>query len=293
MKFKILFFHLIFFSFAPCFLLNAQPLEHITELPDKLFESSAVETANDGTIWTLNDSGGEAAIYKCDLFGNISRTVYLNGRQNRDWEDMCRDDEGNIYVGDIGNNSNNYRYLYIYKIPDPDLHQKGKTDSEEIRFYFEDQKSYPPRQKNRNFDCESMFWFNDSIYLLTKHRTMPMATNLYVIPAKPGKYVAKKRGHFKTGQAATDEHPFFDYWICSADISPDGKKVALLTGNKVWIFHSMNGSNFLDGHYELIPLGPNTQKEALVFKNNDELWITDEYWRDRKKGGNLYCLKLE
>ncbi|MCD6544741.1 MAG: hypothetical protein J7K34_09555 [Flavobacteriaceae bacterium] len=61
----------------------------------------------DGRIITHNDSGGEHALYEIDILnGSVKRTVIIKNAQNKDWEDICQDDNF-IYICDIGNNSNN------------------------------------------------------------------------------------------------------------------------------------------------------------------------------------------
>ena len=83
------------------------------QLPQKAFKLSAtlnevsglyLETPNH--FWWLNDGGNKAALYQTDGAGNITKTIALPRFQNRDWEDLSKDDKGNIYIGDFGNNTN-------------------------------------------------------------------------------------------------------------------------------------------------------------------------------------------
>lgn len=246
----------------------------------------------DGQVWNLNDSGGEAALYLCDTTGQLLRTLKITNAWNRDWEDMTADSAGNFFIGNMGNNANNNKDLSIFKIANPDACKADSITAELITFEYEDQKAFPPKKKEMNFDCEAIIWSGGYLYLFTKHRSLPMATNLYRIPDRKGHHIARKIGSFQMEAPQEGEHPIFDYWITAADISPDGRQVALLSGNKLWLFYDYKEDHFLDGKHEVIRLGATTQKEALCFINNDEVFITDEFLVQFKVGQNLYRLKL-
>ena len=106
---------------------------------------------------------------------------------------------------------------------------------------------------------------------------------MYKIPAKKGKYVAEIVGEFNNCSN-------LECWITSADISDDGKKVALLSQKNVLIFTDFKEDNFLSGNHQKIELTHRSQKEGITFKDNNTLLITDE--RSGGTGGNLYELKL-
>jgi hypothetical protein len=289
---------ILFKSFAVFLLLSGnillgQDLITIAKLPSIINESSGIEETGENSIWTFNDSGGSAELYHCDTIGNLLRTLKINNAWNRDWEDITQDLEGNMYIGNFGNNNNTNKDLTIFKIQNPDKILTDTTSANKISFLFEDQYSFPPSRDSLNFDCEAMFWFKKNLYLFTKHRTLPMATNLYRIPDIAGHHVAKKIGAFYTGKASGSEHQLFDYWITAADISPDGTRICLVSGNKLWVFYDFSGDNFFDGKHVKIDLGGNTQKEAVCFVTNNVLYISDEYWTNRGMGGNLYKINID
>ena len=78
--------------------------------------------------------------------------------------------------------------------------------------------------------------------------------------------------------------------ITSIAISPDEKKVALLTHKKVWILSDFTSDDFTKGKSTKIDLNHLSQKEAITFKNNTTLLIADE--KVKKEGGYLYEFKL-
>lgn len=71
-----------------------------------LKEASAVAVSKvSDLIWVAEDSGNKNKIYGLDTDGKITHTVTLENAKNVDWEDLTADEEGNLYVGDFGNNS--------------------------------------------------------------------------------------------------------------------------------------------------------------------------------------------
>lgn len=272
---------------------HGQTLEKYAKLPSKINESSGITVSDPNKIWTFNDSGGASELYQIDTLGHLTRTLKINKAWNRDWEDITKDVDGNIYIGNIGNNGNASKDLTIFKISNPDAIEQDAISATLISFRFEDQKEFPPDTSQFNYDCEAMIWFNQQIYLFTKHRSFPMATNLYRIPAEEGAHIAKKIGTFSLSEAGYKPKEYWSQWITAAAMSPNEKTICLLNGSKLWVFYDFENDNFFDGKYKLINLGKNTQKEAVCFTSDTEVYITDEYWKSSDTGGNLYKLDLK
>lgn len=258
-------------------------LKVIADLPKALNEASGIET-HDDLIWMINDSGNAPKLFGLSPDGKIKKTLKIHAKNN-DWEDLASDSEGNIYIGDFGNNANKRKNLAILKVNHDSLNNTGKIDIERISFHYPDQKKFPPKKKKLHFDCEAFFHFKDSLYLFTKSRVKGDfgKTNLYRIPAKQGKYVAELVSSFNSC-------PEIDCWITSADISDDGKKVVLLNSKSVWVFTDFTGTNFFNGKAMEIPLNHISQKESICFKDENTLYITDE--KAHGIEGNLYELKI-
>lgn len=266
----------------------AQPskLQILGELPGELREASACEYAS-GTIWITEDHGNKAELYALDKNARQKHTLILSGISNNDWEELSSDPDGNLYIGDFGNNDNKRRDLAIYKI---DVKMLGKAETgiaSKTTFYYEEQREFPPKKSQRIFDCEAFFAWGDYFYLFSKNRSPNFdgTTILYRIPNQPGNFAAQKISEFRTCA---------NYNRCAvtgADISPDGKKVALLTADKVFLFEGFSGDDFFSGKSREIGLGHFSQKEGIGFASNTELLVTDE--KDKKTGGNLYRLDLK
>jgi len=283
---------LSFFALLSITLSCSQTQENFSTLcalPKQLKEASACEISKASPlIWTIEDNHNDNILFGFNEKGELQKKIRITNVENNDWEDLTSDDEGNIYIGDFGNNDNDRQNLAIYKIKAEDLN-KDETEAESVvQFYYPEQTEFPPKKKDRIFDVESFLIFNGKFYLFTKNRSSKFdgTTVLYEVENNSAqKLPAKKLGSFVTCEQ------FNHCAVTSADISPDKSKVALLSSDKVWIFTNWKGNNFLSGNVEKIELNHHTQKEGLCFKDNHTILITDE--GNKTHTGNLYQLKLK
>ncbi len=265
---------------------NYGQLNYVAKLPSDLKEVSGVESIpNSANFWMVNDGGNYPRMYLVNVKGYISKTLYIEGR-NEDWEDVTKDSLGNIYIGDFGNNNNDRKQLKVYKLAATDIATKKSIVPEVIEFSFPNQKKFPPKKKDRHFDIESFFHYNGYLYMFTKSRVKKAygRTDLYKIPATPGTHEAE----FISTYTTCDD---LECWITSAAISPDGKKVVLLSHATVWQFTDFKDDDFLSGKMTKFDLGHTSQKEGICFKDNTTVYITDE--RSHGKGRNLYAFTLD
>ncbi|SEJ13207.1 hypothetical protein SAMN04487995_3381 [Dyadobacter koreensis] len=234
-------------------------ISKIGNLPDVANESSGIARTKKGTFWTHNDSGGKPELYEIDSTGRLLSTKVIPNSENKDWEDLAQDENGNIYIGDFGNNSNSRRALIVYKVP------QVTGETEKITFNYADQKEFPPSKDQLNFDCEAFFHHKDKLYLFSKNRSRQNRyVKLYELPSQKGNY-----------SVAPIDSIEIKTQVTSADISPDGKTFALLTYGKILTFGIDDGIiNFKK------PLGcfkfARKQAEAMIFVNNTDMIVTNE-----------------
>lgn len=262
-------------------------LTYLGKLPSKLNEISGITTNDGATIWAVEDNGNKNQIYAVNLEANLIKQFKIENAKNHDWEDLARDPEGNIYIGDFGNNNNERENLRILKVPNPDKVSGGKIQVEKIKFHYPEQKKFPPKKSKLRFDCEAFFYHNNFLYLITKDRARPYLgkAHIYRVPAEKGDYSAKLIGEFIS---CTDTQ------FCSitgADISPDGKKVALLGSGFIWLFTDFDSEDFTQGKLQTIDVLHRTQQESICFKDNNTILIADE--QSKTKGRNLYSYTLD
>lgn len=257
-------------------------------LPKKLKEVSGITYFPEtNLIYTLEDSGNKNEIYAINSEGKLNKTIAITNAQNVDWEDITKDKNGNIYIGDFGNNDNERQDLCIYKVAQNELNKEDAVAEYKISFSYPEQTEFPPKKKELFYDVEGFFEYQNYFYLFTKNRSKNFdgTAFIYKILNAPGIQKATKIGEFKTCD---------NYNHCvltSATISPDGKKVVLLSHDKIVLFKDYPGDLFNKGTQTEIHLNHFSQKEAIVFKDNTTLLIADE--KTNKVGGNVYEFKLK
>lgn len=224
-------------------------------LPVCINENSGLTNAwQENYYWTHNDGGGNAELYMIDKRGYVFDTLLINDAVNIDWEELTKDNEGNIYIGDFGNNNQARKDLCIYK------HKNNKT--QKITFRYADQTEFPAQK--RVFDCEAFFWHDGNLYLFSKDWSKKHHTKLYMIPDKAGDYTISPQ-----------DSVFLKSPVTAADISPDGKEFALLSYGKIYTFEISAGKIDFSKPKGCIKVGRN-QMEALNYINNTDFIMTNE-----------------
>lgn len=266
---------------------SGSDLKELYSLPKKLKEVSGITYfPENNLLYTLEDSGNKNAIYAIDSKGKLAKTITISNATNVDWEDITKDKAGNIYIGDFGNNDNKRRDLCIYKVAKNQLNNDLAKAEYKISFSYPEQKEFPPKKKELFFDVESFFEMNGYFYLFTKNRSKGFDGTVFIYKIKnaAGTQKAVKIGEFKTC------NNYNHCVLTSASLSPDGKKVALLSHDKVLLFKDFKGDLFHKGTQTEINLNHFSQKESIVFKDNNTLLIADE--KTNKIGGKVYEFKL-
>lgn len=260
----------------------------ITKLPKSITESSGLATYDANHVWTIEDSGNGDELYKIDFDGKIVKKLEVKNAKNHDWEDLTTDSNGNLYIGDFGNNKNKRKDLVIYKLPNPELEKGKKIDAEKIEFSYPEQQDFPPKQSERYFDAEAFFHWNSSLYVITRNRSKNFDGKafIYKIPDTKGTYEAKK-----VGEVLLCTEPKNRCAVTSATISKDGQRIVILTYTALWIFENFEFDDFSKGELTKIFLGTPTQQESVAFLDHKTVLISDEKYF--KNGGLLYSLDID
>ena len=267
---------------------NSDSLSMTYSLPKKLKEvSGIIYSSQDNLLWMLEDSGNSNVIYGLNAEGEIEKNITIEDTQNIDWEDITKDKDGNLYIGDFGNNDNERKDLCIYKMDKKTLNAESAIPAYKISFAYPEQKDFPPKKTQMFYDVEGFFEFKNDFYLVTKNRSKGFdgTAFVYKIPNTPGFHQAVLMGEFKTCDN------YNHCVITSVTISPDESKVAVLTHDKIFLFENFTATNFLNGIKTELELNHFSQKEAISFIDNDRLFIADE--KTKSIGGKVYEISIK
>ncbi|MGI9544707.1 MAG: hypothetical protein ACR2MX_15705 [Cyclobacteriaceae bacterium] len=232
-------------------------VKKIGRLPKTLLENSALEIADSGEYWTLQDSGGAPLLFRVNGTGELLDTLMIPGLINKDWEELAQDSIGHLFIGDIGNNLNQRKDLGIYKLHLP------SNNIGLLKIQYEDQTLFPPKREEMNYDCEAYFWLDGKLHLFSKNRGIKKVKH-YEVPDQPGTY----------SLSAKDELTLKGK-ITAADVSPDGQLMALLSYGKMWLFKIENVSDLWSKPFKCVKVNRG-QTEGLVFVNNTDILISNE-----------------
>lgn len=248
-------------------------LRKICRLPAELRESSGLVVAGPDFLWSHNDANNTAQLFAFDTLGNLQRTLTIAGYANIDWEDLTSDDDGNIYIADLGNNNNTRTDLRILRIPDPDNISGSEIIPEVIEISYTDQTAFPPPSAERNFDVEALVWRDGFLYLFTKDRSNPFTglCKMYKVPAIPGTYQLTPQANIFLGGHAENDR------VTSAAYNRHTGILCLLTHNRLICFSNYTSDRFFEGQMTTWYFNPLPgQNEAIDFEGSGKLLMTEE-----------------
>ena len=231
-----------------------QPIGQYT--PPAIRESSGIVPSLqfEGVYWTLNDSGNPAALYATKRNGEFIQEISVQGSQNFDWEALGIDDQNQLWIGEIGNNSRLRTDLKVVVVAEPNPFED--TAAEVIA-------SYPYRYPNENVDAEGLFIANGVPYIVSKEQERAV---LYRFPALEvdAQHILERVGEF-TGAK----------WVTGAELSTDRTRLAVCTYDALWVYHGT--ANNLAQMIQDTPwhLPHNFFGEAICFDGYD-LVLTNE-----------------
>jgi hypothetical protein len=268
-----IFFVLILLFFTNNFF--AQRMKVLTRLDAELNESSGLLVFTDSIWLTINDSGNPAVLYEINIRGKVvSRTTFSNAT-NFDWEELQIDQSGNIYIGDIGNNTQSRNGLTIYKFHQSQIGQANVL-TEVIDFYYPEQLRFPPKRSERNYDAEAFLVQRDSIFIFTKDWSKPFngISKIYYVPNKPGRHAATLLRTFQTNNIS----PYRD---AITGVCWMGKDILILAYGAIYhikdVHQLLHTTNFVQSKKYIFK--KLKQFEAIATSADGKIYITTEKHR--------------
>ncbi|MBI1331754.1 MAG: hypothetical protein GC165_02625 [Armatimonadetes bacterium] len=264
-----------------CFLQKSlQPIAKVaTPMIDEL-SGIAKSRQYKNTYWVHNDSGDSARIFAIHPDGTLIQPnqpsyegIKLEGATNFDWEDIAIEGK-TLYVSDCGDNLNFRKDQCVYVLPEPDPTKvTSVANVKKIRIAYPDKT---PTSEWR-YDCESLMVSKGRLYFITKWRknqkkkSPDTGASIYSLekPSYSGVNTLKK----------LDTKTDLGGWVTAADISPDGKRLALLTQapeQSVWLFDMTKGGDIFHHPIKQIKFTNAKQCEALCWDSPTSLIIANE-----------------
>ena len=202
------------------------PLEPLGRLDERVIpEASGIVKSRryPGIYWVHNDSGNPPLLFAIRGDGRIVRPFRLDV-PNIDWEDIAIDDQGHLYVGDIGDNFAALPLRAIYRIDEPDPSSAGTEPikASAVSFY-----SLP---RSSRFDAESLFYDEGMGILVAKYRD-GRAAELFSVPLEPPSPLTRPARPRSIGRLAGFTEP-----ATGADMTQDRTLLAVCSSTVTRIY---------------------------------------------------------
>ncbi len=237
-----------------------------------------------GVLFTHNDSGDEPFVYCLDLQAASCGAWRVTGAEAFDWEDMAAGPGPagggpSLYLGDIGDNLDQRTEIVVYRIPEPQpaagatagapstKAAPGTTPPAEIL-----RLRYPDGAHNA--EALAVHPTTGDIYIITKDA---QSAGVYKAPASapfdPSRLTTLARvGSLRLGTGSRGLE-----LVTGADISPDGRRVAIATYAQGYELALPAGAMFDDIWAERpvpVALGARLQGESIAYRLDGKALLT-------------------
>ncbi len=150
-------------------LLHAVPEFDVSPVIDEV--SAAVYDRSRDVVWTLGDSGTGAFLGRTALETGATDKIAVTGADNIDWEALIMDEEGFLWICDIGDNSAVRDHVSLYKVSPWQISEEKNTVAVNVQMDI----TYP----DGPMDVEAAVYDSGSMYLIEK---VPFQSSAYTFP---------------------------------------------------------------------------------------------------------------
>lgn len=244
---------------------------------DEIDEASGLVASrtNDNVFWTFNDSGGEPAIYALNSQGEHLGIYTVDGVTNRDWEDIAigggPDYPQYIYIGEIGDNNNQYDTKYIYRFEEPVVNCNQAPVIETIY----DAETISIQYPNANYDAETLMHdpLTNDLYIITK-RVLDSPTGhdkVYYaeFPQSTTQAIVMEEVAVLDYPPSLDPFGGLYYGATAGEISPLGDEILIKTYTHVYHWKREQGQTLIEtfqNDYNSITYTLEPQGEAICWE---------------------------
>lgn len=251
----------------------------------RLAETSGIAASRSrpGAFWVHNDSGNAPELHLMSAEGARLATVAVERVRNVDWEDLAAFDlDGKRYlmVADTGDNGGLRRTLELIVVEEPATITDGLslTPAWTLRFRWPDGAR----------DCEAVAVdaAAGEVLLVSKKRVPPELYRLALRPEGGGVQTARRigrlRGIAQPSAADLAQNPVYGRYraqITAADLSPDGRTLAVLNYQAAYLYRREAGERWSGAlsRPQRLDFAWMPQAEALGYSlDGRSLWVAGE-----------------
>ncbi len=251
----------------------------------RLTETSglAASRSRPEAFWVHNDSGNRPELHLMSQEGKRLATATIEGVRNVDWEDIAAFTvEGRRYllIADTGDNGGLRRTLSLIIVEEPATVTDGMRLRPErvLRFRWPDGAR----------DCEAVAVdaASGQVLLVSKKRVPPELFSVALHADEGELQVARLLGHLggiaQPTAADLERNPVYGRYraqVSAADLSPDGRTLAVLNYMAVYVYHREAGADWSSAlaNPQRLNFAWMPQAEAITFSlDGRDLWVAGE-----------------
>jgi hypothetical protein len=233
--------------------------------------SGIVASHTAGIYWTHNDSGDGPFIYAIDDRGRARGVFRVAEAKARDWEDIAAGPgperkKRYLYIGDIGNNSDQRSEVVVYRIPEPALTSVDATSTRKKPRLTEPAEAIKLRYPDGRHDAETLLVhpITGDLYLITKAAFASPIVYKAPAPLTSDKTISLLK------KAELNVPSLLGGIITGGGIAPDGRRIALCDYIQGYEIVLPSSSNDFDDIWKqpmsTINLGRRSQGEAVTYR---------------------------
>ena len=277
-------------SVAPLWAATAAPFTSAPVIAGVMADARLAETSGlaasrsrPGALWVHNDSGNTPELHLMSAEGARLASVTIDGVRNIDWEDLAAFDLGGkryLLVADTGDNGGLRRTLELVVVEEPATITDGMrlTPAWTLRFRWPDGAR----------DCEAVAVdaAAGEVLLVSKKRVPPELFRVALRPTRQGLQTARRigrlRGIAQPNAAELTQNPVYGRYrsqVTAADLSPDGRTLAVLNYQAVFLYQRGPGTDWSDAlsNPQRLDFTWMPQAEAMGYSlDGRQLWVAGE-----------------
>lgn len=264
-------------------------------LPNEIAETSGLVCLEHGRFLTMNDSGHSPIVFELDIRNRILQKYeqFQLNATNTDWEAMTLH-QGQLWIGDIGNNRGIRDGGELYQVPLPLSAAKAAVHhnapqagtyrtlaARSSRFAYPDFPQVALQAYQHDYDAEALVSANGKLFLVNKAWQSEQTSVLLLTPQKTthqAQVVAKIKGlpGVITDAAFSDQYQHF-VMTGYARFRDNALQLALFD-------HYQPFLAVLDAQFQLVKvvlIRQGGQLEGICIDSQQQIWLTQEQSKRR------------